>query len=69
VLDLASVKKERVSFHLRGLDGMKETFDVSAQMRVKDFIKERLVRIDRIPHFYIGLVYVGKMLSPERTFF
>lgn len=40
---------------------------VSSEMKVKDLIQSRLARIHQLPHFYIGLVYAGHMLSPQKT--
>jgi hypothetical protein len=69
VIDLAEVKRETVRFRLKGLDNAMKEYSVPAETRVKDFVREHLARVDQVPHFYIGLVYVGKVMAPEKTFF
>lgn len=36
---------------------------------MKDLVQHHLTRVDQLPHFYIGIVYLGKVLCPERTLF
>jgi hypothetical protein len=69
VVDLDGVKRDIVSFTVRGLDGTSRHFSLSAESKVKDFVQQHLTRVDQLPHFYIGLVYLGKLLSPDHTLF
>jgi hypothetical protein len=69
LVDLDGVKRGNVSFNLRGLDGQSSRFTLHASTKVKDLIQHHLTRVDQLPHFYIGIVYLGKVLSPERTLF
>lgn len=69
MVDLDGVKRGNVSFNLRGLDGQTRRFTLNASTKVKDLVQHHLTRVDQLPHFYIGLVYLGKVLSPERTLF
>lgn len=69
VVDLSEVKRETVRFRLRGLDNTLREFSVRGGTRVGDFVREELARVDQLPHFYIGLVYVGKVLDPRKTLF
>lgn len=69
VVDLDGVNRGTVNFNLRGLDGQSRRFTLNASTKVKDLVQHHLTRVDQLPHFYIGLVYLGKVLSPERTLF
>lgn len=43
-------------------------YQVSPLAKVKDFICQKLANIKTLPYFYIGLVYLGKILHPQKTF-
>lgn len=37
-------------------------------MKVKDFICEKIANINTLPYFYIGLIYLGKVMNPQKSF-
>jgi hypothetical protein len=41
---------------------------VTSDTKVKDFICQKIANINTLPYFYIGLVYLGKVLHPQKTF-
>ena len=69
VIDLAEVKRDTLRFHVKGLVQPGREYRVGAETRVGDFIKQNLARVDQLPYFYIGLVYAGKVMAGDKSFF
>lgn len=43
-------------------------YRLTSDTKVKDFICQKIANINTLPYFYIGLVYLGKVLHPQKTF-
>ena len=69
VIDIAEVKRDTVRFRLKGLGREAREYAVGAETKVGDFVKQHLARVDQLPHFYVSLVYAGRVMAAGKSFF
>ena len=67
VVDTEAVKIKELSIHVKNLESIVSQYTVLPQTKIKDFIVERLAKANSLPYFHLALVYLGKILHPQKS--
>jgi len=59
---------DTIKINVRYLNKLTNSYSVSTNMKVKDFIQTHLTSTGEIPYFHVGLIYLGKIMHPKRSF-
>lgn len=66
---MSEVKQGMINVEVRYLGEKPLQFRVDSAMKVKDFIINQLENISKISYFHIGLIYVGQVMHPLKSFY
>ena len=69
VVNLAETRYPQLTITVKNNTKMEQKdYRLTSDTKVKDFICQKIANINTLPYFYIGLVYLGKVLHPQKTF-